>query len=172
VRWRRQSTPPFQLQPSSYAMQCRDIVFAFALACECTMYVKTFARFDSATHHADRVERNGMQARRSCNGETRDEMRWRVGKDGKVSGRNQSHACLGYNRQRRWSNVLKELHLYHEQVWHIWTPQERRKPHCIFFLMLDVAVTNAMHTVHPYRESMNLSVEPHSLNSKPLLNSK
>ena len=36
------------------------------------MYVTTF---DSAPHHADRVERNGMQAWRSCNGETRDEMR-------------------------------------------------------------------------------------------------
>jgi hypothetical protein len=87
VRWQRQTTPPFQLQPSSYAKQCRDIVFVLALACECTMYVKTF---DSATHHTGRVERNGMQARRSCNGETRDEMRWRVGRDGKVSGRNQS----------------------------------------------------------------------------------
>ena len=105
VRWQRQTTPPFQLQPSSYAKQCRDIVFVLALACECTMYVKTF---DSAPHHADRVERNGMQAWRSCNGETRDEMRWRVGKDGKVSGRN--HTCMSRMQPpTQMSNVLEDF---------------------------------------------------------------
>jgi hypothetical protein len=50
------------------------------------MYVTTF---DSAPYHADRVERNGMQAWRSCNGETRDEMRWRIGR--RESQRLQSH---------------------------------------------------------------------------------
>ena len=47
---------------------------------------------DSAPRHADRVEGNGVQAWRSCNGETRDEMRWRVGKDGKPAAAiNQMH---------------------------------------------------------------------------------
>ena len=80
-------------------------VYAFSLACGRTIYVKTF---DSAPHHADRVERNGMQAWRSCNGETRDEMRWRVGKDGKVSGRN--HTCMSRMQPpTQMSNVLEDF---------------------------------------------------------------
>lgn len=57
---------------------------------------------ESAPHHADRVQRNGMQAWRSRNGETRDEMRWRVGKTGTSAAViTSSDSCLGYNRQRR-----------------------------------------------------------------------
>ena len=83
-----QSTPPFQLLQAP--IQCNaGICLYVLLACGCTMYVTTF---DSAPHHADRVSRNGMQAWRSCNGERRDEMRWRVGKDGKVNARN--HTCM------------------------------------------------------------------------------
>ena len=88
VRWQRQTTPPFQLLQAP--IQCNaGICLYVLLACGCTMYVTTF---DSAPHHADRVSRNGMQAWRSCNGERRDEMRWRVGKDGKVNARN--HTCM------------------------------------------------------------------------------
>lgn len=78
---------PFQFLLLFNVMQ--GFICTFSLACGCTMYVTTF---DSATHHGDRVERNGMQAWRSCNGETRDEMRWRVGNDGRVNARN--HTCM------------------------------------------------------------------------------
>jgi len=82
---RVESTPPFQLLQAP--VQCNaGIGVRILLACGCTTYVTTF---ESATHHADRVERNGTQVWRSCNGETRDEMRWRVGR--RESQRPQSH---------------------------------------------------------------------------------
>jgi hypothetical protein len=88
LKGQAQLTPPFQLLLAP--MQCNaGICLLVFLPCVCTMYVTTF---DSAPHHADRVARNGMQAWRSCNGETRDEMSWRVGKDGRVNARN--NTCM------------------------------------------------------------------------------